>query len=196
MKRFSILGVLILILATASMAFAQSASTLNLTMSPKGGSNVSGTATVTQAGNGITVTVNLSGFDANSAHAGHIHQGKCAGPDEGVKFVLNTINADASGKGSATTNVANATFAAVTDGNHYIQYHAAATPPGAGVTCADIPAGGTGQGGASNTPTGAPASGLGGSSQDSFPTWILLAGLAVVVVGAGASYTAIRQRNR
>lgn len=204
MRKLSVFGVLLLLLATMSVALAQTAP-VTLTMKAVSGSKVTGTAIVTQAGNGITVSVKLSGFDPNTSHDGHIHTGTCE-QQGGVVFPLTTIKADAQGAGSADTTVANASFATVSDGKHYVQYHTASNPPGQQVSCANIPAATAGQGGGTTaTPAAqggttatpaAPAAGFGGSSQsDSFPMG-LLAGLLVSLVGAGVGYRFVRQRSK
>jgi hypothetical protein len=185
-----------------SVAMAQTAQSVTLDMKAVSGSKVTGTAVITQAGNGITVSVKLSGFDPNTSHDGHIHTGTCE-QQGGVVFPLTTIKADAQGAGSADTTLANASFATVSDGKHYVQYHTASNPPGQQVSCANIPAASAGQGGGttttpagSPTPAGAPATGFGSSSQsDSFPMG-LLAGLFVSLVGAGAGYRFVRQRGK
>jgi hypothetical protein len=202
MRKLSIIGVLMLVLATMSVAMAQTAQSVTLDMKAVSGSKVTGTAVITQAGNGIMVSVKLSGFDPNTSHDGHIHTGTCE-QQGGVVFPLTTIKADAQGAGSADTTLANASFATVSDGKHYVQYHTASNPPGQQVSCANIPAASAGQGGGtttapagSPTPAGAPATGFGGSSQsDSFPMG-LLAGLFVSLVGAGAGYRFVRQRGK
>ncbi len=196
MRKLSIIGVLLLLLATMSVALAQTAPSVTLDMKAVSGSKVTGTAVITQAGNGITVSVKLSGFDPNTSHDGHIHSGTCE-QQGGVVFPLTTIKADASGAGSADTTLPNASFATVSDGKHYVQYHTASNPPGQQVSCANIPAAKAGQGGGTTTtPAGAPATGFGGASQsDNFPMG-LLAGLFLSLVGAGAGYRFVRQRGK
>ncbi|MGI9526583.1 MAG: superoxide dismutase family protein [Weeksellaceae bacterium] len=57
------------------------AKTLNLTFSPASDSNLSGTATLTQNGEEVTLEVNLAGLTPGS-HAIHIHEkGDCSAPD-------------------------------------------------------------------------------------------------------------------
>ncbi len=199
MRKLSVFGVLLLMLATMSMAMAQTARTTNLEMKAVEGSKVVGKAVLTESGTGVKVSVSLTGFDPNTSHDGHIHVGTCE-KQGGVVAPLGVIKADAAGAGSVDSTVTTMTFAAVSDGNHYVQYHTASAPPGKQVSCANITAataagqgGGTaGQGG---TP-GAPATGIGGSTQsDGFPV-ALLAGLLLGLVGAGAGYRVARQRGK
>lgn len=224
MKKLSVLGILLLVMATASLAFAQT-TPLSLQMQAIEGSKVTGTATITPDGAGIKVSVKLAGFPANSDHAGHIHQGKCEaqGP---VVYPLTTIKADASGAGSADTSLPTVSLASLTGSTtYYVQYHEAATPPGKQVSCANIVLAAAGGGQATTAAAttaaattaaattaaattkaattaagqgGAPATGFGGaSSQDEgFPTMLLLGGLLAVLVASGVGYTVSRQRNK
>ena len=192
MRKLSVFGVLLLVLATIGVASAQSAPSVTIQMKASGGSKVTGTAVLTQSGNGVMVSVKLTGFDPNTKHDGHIHTGSCAAQG-GVVVPLNSITADASGAGSADTTENTLTFAQVTDGKHYVQYHTSSNPPGNPVSCADIPAGTAGQGG--GTPS-APAAGIGGVSQEGgFPV-ALFAGLLVVMIGAGAGYRFVRKNGK
>jgi hypothetical protein len=226
MKKLSVLGILLLLMATASLALAQTSQPLSLQMQAIEGSKVTGTATITPDGAGIKVSVKLSGFPANSDHAGHIHQGKCEaqGP---VVYPLTTIKADASGAGSADTSLPTVSLASLTGSTtYYVQYHEAATPPGKQVSCANIVLAAAGGGQATTAAAttaaattaaattaaattkaattaaagqgGAPATGFGGASSqgDGFPTLLLLGGLLAVLVASGVGYTVSRQRNK
>ncbi len=175
-----------------SMAMAQTARSTNLEMKAVEGSKVVGKAVLTESGTGVKVSVSLTGFDPNTSHDGHIHVGTCE-KQGGVVAPLSVIKADASGAGSADSMVTTMAFAAIADGNHYVQYHTASAPPGKQVSCANVTAATAGQGG--GTP-GAPATGIGGSTQsDGFPV-ALLAGLLLGLVGAGAGYRVARQRGK
>ncbi len=120
MRKFSSLGVMLLLLATMSMASAQTAKTTTIKMDAVEGSSVSGTAVVTESGAGIKVMVKLSGYTANQESAGHIHTGVC-GSNGPVVFPLTAIKADASGNGSIESTVAAASYATVTTAKHYVQ---------------------------------------------------------------------------
>ncbi len=194
MKKFSILGIVLLLVATTSLAFAQ-AKTVSLQMKAVEGSKITGTAVVSEiTGGGTKVVVNLSGYAANQGSAGHIHEGTCEVQGK-VVFPLTTLTADASGKGTAESSLANAPYATVTNGKHYVQYHEAASPAGKQVTCANIvlAAAAGGQGGAA--PSSAPATGVGGAVDGSagFPT-ALVAGLVALLMVAGAGLTVARGR--
>lgn len=191
MRKLSVFGVLLLMLATMSLAMAQTPRTITIAMQAVSPAKVTGKAVLTEAGTGVKVSVSLTGFDPNTKHDGHIHVGTCE-KQGGVIAPLGTITADASGAGSVDSTVTTFSFAAVSDGNHYIQYHTSSNPPGVPVSCANIPAATAGQGGA----PAVPATGIGGSTQsDGFPV-ALLAGLLLGLVGAGAGYRVVRQRSK
>lgn len=108
------------------------------------GNGITGTARIEdQAGDEATVIVTLQGMAANSGHAGHVHTGACAAQGA-ILFGLNPITADAQGTGTATTT---GVPDAVLGQGFYLQYHAALNPPGAPISCADIPEGAASGGG-------------------------------------------------
>lgn len=190
MRKLSVFGVVLLVLATMSLASAQTPKTVTLQMKAVEGSKVTGTAVLTDSGNGVNVSVKLSGFDPSTKHDGHIHVGTCEAQG-GVVVPLSVISADASGAGSADTSETTLTYAQVSDGNHYVQYHITSNPPGKQVSCANIPALAA-QGGS----PAVPAAGIGGVGQDGgFPV-ALLAGLLVVMIGAGAGYRFVRKSGK
>jgi hypothetical protein len=196
--------------AMLSLVFSFSAfaagSPINVTLNAVHGSSATGTASITDNGDGtMTVVVNVTGLDAGS-HLAHIHTGSCAA-EGGVKFPLNNVTVDASGKGTSTTTV-KAPVSALAGGSYYVNVHqsGAGVPPGA--ACGDIPtsaiassgsSSGTsssagGQGGASSAPTSAPATGFGGTADNSqLPVnFALIAVLAMIV--AGSSFALVRSR--
>ena len=98
-------------------------------------SGVTGEARLLQAGPTTTLTISLEGLAPNSAHAGHVHEGGCDGR---VLYPLATITADATGRGQATATVEAPLDPAV----WWVQYHASDSPPGPGITCGPVQAGG------------------------------------------------------
>ena len=193
MKKLSLLAVLVLLLATASVSFAQAAKSTTLQLGAVGGSGVTGSATITDMGSGkIKVDVTFKGYAPNSEHAGHIHSGSCEqnGP---VVYPLTSVKADANGNATSSTEVA-APFSEVTNGKYYVNFHVALNPPGGGITCGNIAAlAAGGQGGA---PAAAPASGFGVVSSDSGLNLWLLGGLVVVLAGSVAAYSTLRRKTR
>ena len=108
-------------------------------MNAVGNSGVSGTAMLADASGQTQVAVQLTGFQPNSAHAGHIHQGTCDSPGS-VVAPLQEVNADATGAGSATSTV-QVPLNTVMNGQHIIAYHErGGEDHGAPVVCGSIPA--------------------------------------------------------
>ncbi|MEW5927238.1 MAG: hypothetical protein AB1941_07130 [Gemmatimonadota bacterium] len=107
-------------------------------MTALGGSGVSGEATLTEAAGQTQVAVRLAGFQPNSSHAGHVHQGTCDAPGAPVA-PLQDVVADASGAGQATSTVAIPTSVAM-NGQHIIAYHqASGENMGPPIVCGAIP---------------------------------------------------------
>lgn len=148
---FGIVLVLLLLNACVPTATDSAAQTSDsalvqaLTMNPIGSlasgavSAVAGAAQLTALANGKTqVVVSLSGLEPNSAHMGHIHVGDCSlvGP---VALGLTAVVADASGNGSASSEVTTAQIPA----DAYIAYHQRGPndPAGIGsfISCGNIP---------------------------------------------------------
>lgn len=103
-----------------------------------GGSGVSGEATLTESAGQTQVAVRLAGFQPNSSHSGHVHQGTCDAPGAPVA-PLQDIAADASGAGTATSTVAIPTSVAM-NGQHIVAYHqASGENMGPPVVCGAIP---------------------------------------------------------
>ncbi|HZU06152.1 MAG TPA: cupredoxin domain-containing protein [Chloroflexota bacterium] len=100
-------------------------------LAPQRDSGVSGEATLTERDGTTTVTVTLRGMAPNSAHAGHIHRGSCAGA---IIHNLATIRADATGQGSATSTV----NAPIDPESWWIQYHTSESPPGPPIACGPV----------------------------------------------------------
>lgn len=100
-------------------------------------SAVKGSITVTPDGAKTKIAVSMSGLEPNSTHAGHVHIGTCSavGP---VAVLLSAVKADASGNGSATTDVDSAKLS----GSVYVAYHQRgpddANGIGAFITCGEI----------------------------------------------------------
>ncbi len=88
--------------------------------STSAGETVSGTAQLNLSGQTLTVNLTLSGLEPNSTHAAHIHMGSCEsqGP---VKYPLNTVKADASGKATVTTTIPN--VASIPSTGWYVNVH-------------------------------------------------------------------------
>lgn len=129
-------------LAFASCAPANTGPSYDVKISSTGAlasnaaSTVTGTASVvTMTDGSAKVTVKLSGMEANSKHAMHIHVGSCAnqGP---VVIGLPDVTADASGNGSIEKMVETAKIPAAA----YINIHQKASDAGVGggIACGNV----------------------------------------------------------
>lgn len=197
MTKLNLIAVLVLMFASVSFTFAQSARTASGPMSALNNSGVTGSFTITEVvpTNDITVQVTFKGFQPNSAHAGHIHSGSCE-KQGGVVFPLPTAKADASGNATISWPVSHITFEEILRDPYYVNFHQSDNPPGDGIVCGNI----TGASIADttavtpNAPTGAPAAGFGNNSGDGNLNLYLLGGLVIVLIGSFAAYRTLRRQ--
>jgi Cu/Zn superoxide dismutase len=144
------LGVALLAsLALAGSAVALQADTMELQLTPSRDSGVSGTATITEEGQGVRVDLSMKGLPKEGIkHINHFHAGgTCtddrAGNPAPATIPLETIVANADGTGSATTTLEDVTLSQLFDPNkkRYIAFHSR-TEEGQGVppviSCADV----------------------------------------------------------
>src|SRR5712664_2838205 len=101
-------------------ATPQAAPKISFAMRAQNGSSVSGTADVVKSAGSFTLTVKLTGLQANSSHITHIHAGKCAVPVS-VTYALQQLVADSSGAASVMTVVT--TGYSVTSFGWYVNIH-------------------------------------------------------------------------
>ncbi len=165
-------------------AFAQEGQGVRLQLTPSRGSGVSGTAHLSEAENGVEVTLQMRNLPQPGVkHINHIHAGgTCADDRAGrtapVTIPLKTIAAEEDGTGSATTTIEDVTVAELfgEDKERFILFHAETkkgegVPPG--IACADL----------------APLPDTGGTP----PAAMLLIG-AVLTLGGAAVMSALRRR--
>ncbi len=181
-------------------AFAQEGQGARLQLSPSRGSGVSGTATLSEAENGVEVTLEMQNLpEAGIKHINHIHAGgTCADDRAGrtapVTIPLKTVVAQEDGTGSATTTIEDVTMRQLfgEDKERFILLHARTVkgegvPPG--IACADLVQ--TATNGASlndeTTVLGSDLPGSGGST--------ILLPAAALLLGTGVlSYAVLRRR--
>jgi hypothetical protein len=99
---------LLMVAACGEPGTANSASpkpSATFTMSQMNGSGVTGTGEVYKGAGTFTVSIQLHGMKANSEHVSHVHVGSCAKPGN-IAYALLTVVADAQGKATATSVVA------------------------------------------------------------------------------------------
>jgi LPXTG-motif cell wall-anchored protein len=145
---------LVAVAAAAPTVGAQGARTATVTLRPENNSGITGTATLTDMGNGQTqVVVRISPGAGN--HPAHIHSGNC-GPSLGaVVYPLTNVQ-----NGTSTTEVATS-LADVETGGFAINLHESPDNIPTYVACGNILAAAQarGGGGAAQVPRGLPRTG-------------------------------------
>jgi hypothetical protein len=163
-------------LALASGAAAADPITIQIRVQNNSGQ--SGTATLTDMGNGTTKVVVDTTNPTAAAQPIHIHEGTCANLNPQVKYPLTTT---ANGKSETTVNVPLATLLA---SPHAVNVHKSAQEAAVYVSCGEIVA---------QQPTATPRTGGGGMANNSRPlAWGAVAALLTVTI-AGATYV-LRRR--
>lgn len=118
--------------AAPSGAMAPGASTaMTVDLAAKGSSGITGTATLTPAGDSLTVKVHLTGIAQGKSYPTHIHHGSCA-QEGAVAVPLNSVQGQADGTGTSTTTIPTSK---VPTGPHFIQSH---LPDGTPAACGDV----------------------------------------------------------
>ena len=177
-------------------AFAQEGQGVRLQLTPSRGSGVSGTAHLSEAENGVEVTLQMRNLPQPGVkHINHIHAGgTCADDRAGrtapVTIPLKTIAAREDGTGSATTTIEDVTVAELfgEDKERFILLHAETekgegVPPG--IACADLVRTAANMGETTMLDSDLPGS---GGSTILLPTAALLFGTGVL------SYAVLRRR--
>ncbi len=136
-------------LTIAGSAVAQETDAMELELTPSRGSGVSGSATITEEGEGARVELSVEGLPKEGIeHINHFHAGgTCADDRAGdpapATIPLETIVANADGTGSASTTLRDVTLSRLFDPEkrRYVALHAE-TEEGQGVpaviSCADV----------------------------------------------------------
>jgi Cu/Zn superoxide dismutase len=156
---------------------AAAADPLTITLKTQNNSGQSGTAVLTDMGNGTTKIVVDTTNPTAAAQPIHIHEGTCANLTPQVKYPLTTT---ANGKSETTVNVA---LSALLATPHAVNIHKSPQEAAVYVACGEIVA----------TPGATPRTGGGGTANStSPPVWGAVAALLTVTV-AGAAYT-LRRR--
>ncbi len=151
--------VLALLAATTAIAAAQQATTLQLVQ--QNNSGISGTATFTPSGGGLTVDLKVTGAGAGPQPA-HIHGGTCAQLNPTPEFTLASVT-----NGSSTTTL-QTTLQSLAATPHAVHMHKSADELTVYVACADI------------NPSTLPRTGEADSS-----TWYIFAAVGLTLVGVG-----------
>jgi LPXTG-motif cell wall-anchored protein len=123
-------GLVLALLAATTIAAAQEQSTI-LQLAQQNNSGVSGTATFTPSGGGLTVSLKVNGAGAGPQPA-HIHEGSCAQLNPTPQFTLTSVT-----NGSSTTTL-QVTLPALAASPHAVHMHKSADEISVYVACADI----------------------------------------------------------
>src|SRR5712692_7349500 len=121
--------VVALLAATTAIAVAQQATTLQLVQ--QNNSGISGTATFTASGGGLTVDLKVTGAGAGPEPA-HIHGGTCAQLSPTPEFTLASVT-----NGSSTTTLPT-TLQSLAATPHAVHMHKSADEISVYLACADI----------------------------------------------------------
>jgi|HubBroStandDraft_1064217.scaffolds.fasta_scaffold315768_2 hypothetical protein len=128
-------GVLVTLGASVAVADTMMAASkpLTVTIKAQNGSGESGTATLTQSGANVVVTLALKG-GAAAAQPAHIHTGTCAKLNPAPKYPLtNVVN------GASTTTLKDMKLSALETGGFAINVHKSTADIKTYVACGDIP---------------------------------------------------------
>ena len=142
MKRAWLLAALaaLTMLLAAALSAAAADTTITVQMTAQNGSGESGTATLTDLGNGQTkVVVNITGAPAGVAQPEHIHEGTCSNLNPTPKYPLANL---VDGKSETTVPVS---LASLMTGSFAINVHKSAAEVQTYVACGNIPAAAVGQ---------------------------------------------------
>jgi len=123
-------GLMVALLATTTIAAAQQQAT-TLQLVQQNNSGISGTATFTPSGGGLTVDLKVTGAGAGPQPA-HIHGGTCAQLNPTPEFTLSSV-----ANGSSTTTL-QTTLQSLAATPHAVHMHKSADELSVYVACADI----------------------------------------------------------
>lgn len=130
--------------SSSSSTAAQPAGTIIIPLQALNGSNQTGSATLTAAGQKTNVVIALNGASPDAVEPAHIHQGTCAKLNPKPAYPLNSVTG---GSSSTTLNVP---LSSLQTGGFAINVHQSMTNISTYVACGNIPA-------ATNTSTTAPS---------------------------------------
>jgi CHRD domain len=133
MRNFAVALAAIAALTISQSGLARASDpTVTVPMKAENGSGEDGTATLTQSGGALTVTISIPSGPTTPQPA-HIHTGSCANLG-GVKYPLTNVVS-----GKSTTTLKDLTLASVQTGGFAINVHKSTSDLGTYVSCGDIP---------------------------------------------------------
>ncbi len=192
--RFLVVAIITVLALTIWVLMASAASSVTVTLNAQNGSGESGTAVLTDLGNGQTrVQVTLTGEPAGASQPEHVHQGTCTNLNPKPLYPLNNL---VNGKSDTTLNVSLSTLTA---GGLAINGHKSVQQITTYVFCGEIPTmvttGGvqaqatatTGGVSAQATGTAAAPGTLPKTGGDPFPLFLVVLALGALAVGTGVA---------
>ena len=195
-KRLAGIGLGVALLASLMLGgsvLAQGGESVELQLTPSRDSGVTGSASITEVGNGLEVQLNMEGLaEPGIKHINHFHQGGTCSDDRAgnpapATIPLKTIVAQDDGTGSATTTLDDVTLDELFDPNkeRYLAFHSEvkgdAVPPV--ISCSNVV----------RTAGGAADIGKLPESGGTHPLVLVSTG-AALVLGAVAGLVALRRR--
>jgi hypothetical protein len=139
MKSLVLSITLVATLTASTVALAQSppptmsAGAATVRLNAQNNSGETGTATLSQAGNDVIVSVHITGA-GDTAQPIHIHTGTCAKLDPKPAYPLTTVQS-----GSSMTTLKDMKLSQLETGNYAINVHKSTSDVGTYVACGDIP---------------------------------------------------------
>ena len=119
--------------SSSSSSSAQAAGTVMVPLQALNGSNQTGSATLTAAGQKTNVVIALNGATPGAVEPAHIHAGTCAKLDPKPTYPLNSVTG---GSSSTTLNVP---LSSLQTGGFAINIHQSMTNISTYVACGNIP---------------------------------------------------------
>jgi|SRR5579862_913225 len=132
--RLTLAGLALGAIAVTTLPAAAATTAITVTMKALNNSNETGTATLTQEGDGVKVVVTLKNPPAQDQPT-HIHAGTCGNINKAPEYALLSLKA-----GTSTTVVKGVTLDQLLKGQYAINVHKSADDLATYVSCGDIKA--------------------------------------------------------
>ncbi|HYK52886.1 MAG TPA: hypothetical protein VEV38_05095 [Candidatus Eremiobacteraceae bacterium] len=120
--------------SSSSASAQQAANTLIVPLAAQNGSNQTGSATLTAAGQKTNVVIALNGATPDAVEPAHVHQGTCAKLNPKPAYPLSSVT------GGSSTTTLNVPLSSLETGGFAINVHESMTNISKYVACGNIPA--------------------------------------------------------
>ncbi|HEX6911647.1 MAG TPA: hypothetical protein VF142_14695 [Longimicrobium sp.] len=114
------------------------AETWTATLSPVGGSGVSGTARATDMNDATHATISITGARSGGVHPWHIHEGRCGDPNPPIVGPASAYPPLNVGSGGTATAQAHVPLELNEAKNYIVNVHASPTDLGTIIACGDL----------------------------------------------------------